>query len=61
MLHTSVMGDTEILILSAQNVILSSPLDASIKGWVSPFTGVPHIAVLSVCAGAMAADYLIAH
>ena len=60
-LHTSVMGDTEILILFAQNVILSSPLDASIKGWVSPFTGVPHTAVLSVCAGAMAADYLIAH
>ena len=56
-LHTS---DTEILILFTQSVILTSPLDASIKGWVSPFTGVPHTAVLSVCAGAMAADYLIA-
>ena len=57
MLHTS---DTEILILFARSVILTSPLDASIKGWVSPFTGAPHTGVLSVCAGATAADYLIA-
>ena len=55
-LHTSVTGGTEILILFAQNVMLSSPLDASIKSGVSLFTWVPHTAVLSVCAGATAAD-----
>lgn len=60
MLHTNVMGDTEILILSAQNVILSSPLDASIKVGFLPLLSSTHSCALCLC-GAMAADYLIAH